>query len=272
MTSLGVAATVLGGISRAHWVALAALIALSPSACGGEVDQLYHSEPTSSEAPANGAAGAGGQPGSPTERPSQPLPEVECAAPLALPDPALRECFSSSMNDEGLEPESFEDLRTLSCSEVAMLAGIECLTGLEILYLGPGSVDDLRPLAGLTQLVELSIGDNPVSEVGALAGLTSIRSLLLAQLELEDIGPLSTCGHRINSLWLMYNRIRDIGPLVANRAIGGWTTIWLVDNPLDCGSQAQNLTTLRERQATVYNDCGDYWPLGGVVSPGPGAY
>ena len=265
MTSLGVAAAILGDVNRARFVGLALLVALLRSACGGKLGQMYDSEPTGTEvgvggeggSDAAGTAGTGNVSEAATKQPPEPLPEVECAAPLVLPDPALQECFSSSMRDEGLEPASFENLKTLTCGEVVTLAGLECLTGLETLYLGPGSVDDLRPLAALTRLVDLRIGDSPISDVGALAGLTSIRYLQLVQLELEDIGPLSSCGQRIIFLWLMYNRIRDIGPLVSNRTIGPWTTVWLGDNPLDCSSQNQDIKALRERLVTVYTDCGD---------------
>jgi hypothetical protein len=260
MAFLGVAATVLGGTGQARFADLVVLVALSASACGGKVSDMYPSKASHTPAPVDGgaaAAGAGGQPARATAPPLEALPDVECAAPLALPDPALQACFLSSMSEEGLEPASFEALTTLGCEGVATIAGIECLTGLQTLYLTGGSMDDLRPLAGLTELVELGISDSPVRDVSALARLTSIRTLQLVELPLEDIGPLSSCGQRIDWLWLMYDRISDLGPLVASHAIGPWTTVWLGDNPLDCSSQNQDLAALRQRLVTVYTDCGN---------------
>ena len=108
------------------------------------------------------------------------------------------------------------------------------LTGMKDLFLGPGELDDLSPIAGLTQLVSLRASINKVSDlrplekltqldrldlgrtavrdVAALAGLVALTELQLDDTQVTDIAPLKTLKN-LERLSIRHTPVKDISPL-----------------------------------------------------------
>ncbi|HUF76811.1 MAG TPA: leucine-rich repeat domain-containing protein [Longimicrobiales bacterium] len=98
---------------------------------------------------------------------------------------------------------------------ITSLAGMQNLTGLTSLSLGPDATltfSDLSPLSGLTSLTRLTIGGASISEVSPLAGLTNLTELGLPGNDITDIAPLGGLT-ALRELRLSHNLISDIGPL-----------------------------------------------------------
>ena len=56
-------------------------------------------------------------------------------------------------------------------------------------------LNDISPLANLTNLVELKLQNNDIGDVSALAGLTNLRVLHLEFNRIEDASPLVAIDH-----------------------------------------------------------------------------
>ena len=71
-------------------------------------------------------------------------------------------------------------LTVLGASGVTSLEGIQNLTSLSMLFLGPdfhgggNAVTDLNPLSGLTSLTHLDLVDNPITDIQALLDNTGL--------------------------------------------------------------------------------------------------
>ena len=152
-----------------------------------------------------------------------------------VPDDALAECFASAIGDAtGTTPEwqiygitqididawaaaggvSNED--GFGCSGVTDLTGIDNLPFTESsdrdLYLGDGSITDLRPLSGLTNLWGLNLSYNDIANIAPLAGLTNLTELYMQGNRISDLSPLA--GMSDMSILMLYNnRISNVAPL-----------------------------------------------------------
>ncbi|MGK3988835.1 leucine-rich repeat domain-containing protein [Sorangium sp. So ce136] len=76
----------------------------------------------------------------------------------------------------------------------------------------------------------------------------------LSSNRISDLSPLSTLS-RLTVMDLSYNRISDLSPLAANPDIGREGSVELYGNPIDCASQASNISALEERGADVRLSC-----------------
>ena len=85
-------------------------------------------------------------------------------------------------------------------------------TGMKDLFLGPGELDDLTPLAGLTQLVSLRISINKVSDLKPLTKLTAMDRLDLGRTAVHDITPISNMA-ALTELQLDDTQVTDLSPL-----------------------------------------------------------
>ena len=92
---------------------------------------------------------------------------------------------------------------------IVSLAGIEYLTGLEVLHLNNNSISDVAPLANLRELKELSLIGNPIQSIEALAGLTRLEHLNLWATEVSDISPLAGLTNLV-FLNIGASRVKDI--------------------------------------------------------------
>lgn len=86
------------------------------------------------------------------------------------------------------------------------------LTGLKDLFLGPGKLRDLRPIANLIHLVSLRASINEVSDLSPLEKLVQLDRLDLGRTHVRDLSVLEKLVN-VTELQLDGTEISDIGPL-----------------------------------------------------------
>jgi len=116
------------------------------------------------------------------------------------------------------------------------------------LSLGWSHVDDISPLASLTNLETVTLDGNQISDISPLASLTSLTRLYFDENQINDISPLASLTG-LTELSLEHNEISDISPLVGNGALGEGDTVWLKDNNLDFSLGSQDLEDVRTLEA-----------------------
>lgn len=133
-------------------------------------------------------------------------------------------------------------------SSNADLTPLEGLTGLEVLYIYSGNLenDDLVHIGRIPNLKELSLILNNFSEVSGLAGLTNLEELTLYNNYISNISGLAGLTN-LKRLDLYGNNISDIS------ALAGLTNLKELDlgcNPVENISQLANMASLE----TLYLD------------------
>lgn len=174
--------------------------------------------------------------------------------------------------------ESMSWLVALSLNQtgVESLSPLTGLVNLEVLAANQADINDLSPLADLLQLYGLFLDDNSISDLAPLANLGNLKFLMLngnkvAKLDgLDDLGLLEqleleanlvedlSCLEGLVSLSyvrLTANQVTDLKPLVDNPDFGDAGTLFIKDNPLNCGEQLPNIKLLEARGVTVFTDC-----------------
>lgn len=93
-------------------------------------------------------------------------------------------------------------------------------------------VEDISPLAGLTNLEGLILNSNFITDLSPLENLTELEYIWLTSNSINDIGPLVRLEN-LEDVWLGFNQITTILPLVENPGIdnGDWVILW--EEPLD---------------------------------------
>lgn len=93
-------------------------------------------------------------------------------------------------------------------------------------------IEDIGPLAGLTNLEELILNSNFITDLSPLASLTKLEFIWFTSNDIHDIGPLAGLT-QLEDVWLGRNQITNILPLVENPGMddGDWVT--LHEEPLD---------------------------------------
>jgi internalin A len=86
------------------------------------------------------------------------------------------------------------------------------LTQLRDLFLGAGTITDLKPLAELKQLTALRASLNPIKDVSPLATLDKLDRLDLGQTQVEDVSPLAALT-QLTELMLDSTPVVDVSPL-----------------------------------------------------------
>lgn len=119
----------------------------------------------------------------------EPNEPSEGCDPIEFGDPLVEQAVRLAIGKPGTDPISTEDLGVVpslflpeddgSGETVKSLAGLQCWTTLERLYVGDNEVDDLTPLANLHRLKLLDLGCNPLDDLSPLASLTSLEELYL---------------------------------------------------------------------------------------------
>jgi internalin A len=109
------------------------------------------------------------------------------------------------------------------------LAPIASLTKLESLRLSLNPIRDLSPLAGLTQLDRLDLAHTEARDLAPLKGLTSLTELLLDDTPVDDVAPLASL-QKLSVLVLKNTRVKDVRPL---RALKALKTLDLRGAPVD---------------------------------------
>jgi internalin A len=132
-------------------------------------------------------------------------PAIEAAVRLKLPKPS-----------GPITKADLARLRSLNLSQVELSELDVCLfapmTGLKELFLGPGSYDDLSPLASAKQLESLRASINQVRDIEVLAGMKKLDRLDLGRTQVSDLTPLAGLKS-LTELQLDDTQIEDLSPL-----------------------------------------------------------
>ncbi len=109
-------------------------------------------------------------------------------------------------------------LRSLNLSQVKLERLDLCLfhpmVALRELFLGPGEIRDLSPIAGAVHLESLRASLNPIESIGSLAAMKKMDRLDLAHTQVSDLTPLSELTS-LTELLLDSTPVSDIGPLAS---------------------------------------------------------
>jgi internalin A len=87
------------------------------------------------------------------------------------------------------------------------------LTGVKDLFLGPGKLSDLRPVAKLSHLTSLRAAANAVTDISPLSSLKALDRLDLANTAIDDVKPLATLTN-LTDLQLDGTQVKDVSALV----------------------------------------------------------
>jgi len=86
------------------------------------------------------------------------------------------------------------------------------MVNLKELFLGPGDLDDLSPIANATKLETLRASLNNVSDVSPLAKMTKMDRLDLGRTQVKDLSPLANMK-ALTELILDSTQVEDVSPL-----------------------------------------------------------
>ncbi|MCJ8267900.1 MAG: leucine-rich repeat domain-containing protein, partial [Psychrosphaera sp.] len=90
--------------------------------------------------------------------------------------------------------------------------GIEQFDNLKSLNLILNDIEDISPVANLTQLTGLGLWDNKVKDIVALSNLSALQGLTLSYNDVNDISPLAGLN-KLTLLTLAYNEVNDLSAL-----------------------------------------------------------
>ncbi len=146
------------------------------------------------------------------------------AAEVHFPDSATRDAVLYSLNRYRFDG---EPITTVTASSMAGLTSIVVdpanreisdATGLELarntryMNLGGGSITELAPLAGLTFMVGLDLPRNQIADLSDLRNLTAVTALTLYGNAIQDLTPLANMT-AMTRLDVSSNMIEDLTPL-----------------------------------------------------------
>ena len=166
---------------------------------------------------------------------------------VEIPDPNLRQAVRQVLNLSDNTPITEQDMLGLT-GFAAEDAGIENITGLEYahnlrsLFLRSNPIEDVMPLANLTQLELLHLPGVPIKDLTPIQNLIKLKRLILSHCELTDITPIQNLTALVFAN-LSVNRIIDISPLANLTAL---ETLWIDENQIVDVSPLANLTRLKE--------------------------
>jgi internalin A len=92
------------------------------------------------------------------------------------------------------------------------------LTGLKHLFLGPGKLRDLKPIANLTNLESLRASINEVEDLKPLEKLVLLDRLDLGRTHVRDISPLANLVN-LTELQLDDTQVTDLAPLAKDKKL-----------------------------------------------------
>jgi internalin A len=193
-------------------------------------------KPSSTSAAASATAAAAPAPEAPKPEVSAPAPAATPAAEPVAPKPKkkLEECAKGpnvEFDSKEVEAEvrkklpkpegpitiaDLGKLRSLNLSQ-AKLADLDVcvfsrMKGLKELFLGPGTYDDLSPIAVATQMESLRASISQVKDIKPLAKLTLLDRLDLGRTQISDIKPLASLT-KLSELQLDDTPVEDVSPL-----------------------------------------------------------
>ncbi|TVP57225.1 MAG: hypothetical protein EA351_06140 [Gemmatimonadales bacterium] len=145
-------------------------------------------------------------------------------------------------------------LRTLAArgNPIEDLAPLADLTALEFLTLGDMQTSDISPLSGLVNLTNLTIQNVVLPGIEAVSGMVALESIILSENEVADLSPLEGL-EKLNQVFVVHNLVEDLGPLVANQALGEGTMVQVSENPLSQTALCQQIPALEDRGVRVFH-------------------
>ncbi len=192
---------------------------------------------------------------------------------LSLDDPDLEAALRLKLQkDKGeLTKADLRRLTSLNLSQTKVRQLDICLfpymTNLKELFLGPGDLDDLSPIANSTKLETLRASLNQVSDLSPLAnmtkmdrldlgrtqvkdltplkGMTALTELVIDSTPVEDLTPLSEMKD-LENLSIKRTRVKDVSPLKDLKKL---KFIYVADTPAD--EDPMNFAPLRANGTKV---------------------
>ena len=234
---------------------LAALVALALVACDdkGSAPAPVASAKVDTKREPPPAAAAEPPPPSPRKKAT----DCKQGGPVEFSDPALEAEVRRKLNkDKGpLSAADLKGVRTLNLAGGKVSELDPCvfplLLGVKDIFLGPGDlfdlspianlvqleslrasvnkVTDVTPLAKLTKLDRLDLGRTGVRDLKPLAGLVSLTELQLDETEVSDLTPLAGCT-KMEKLSVKKTQVKDLTPL---RGMTKLKFLYLEGTPID---------------------------------------
>lgn len=174
--------------------------------CGGASSNRDNSAAGTSAAGSGGSGATGGMGGSAPQgcdadvQFASPVVETAVRQRLVEPDGPLSGTALAGITDL-LIPESAGD--------VAALDGVECLVGLRVLGIPPGSLESLAPLSNLGQLRNVSFPDNRVTSLAPLSDKPELRTISASGNAITSVGDLTLAAQECGRLDLTGNPLTD---------------------------------------------------------------
>lgn len=158
---------------------------------------------------------------------------------------------------ESTKPVTIDEMKELitldaiDCN-IESLVGLEYAINLNRLRLTCNDIQNINPIANLTELTELLIDDNLIKDISPLKSLINLNHLDLNSNEIKDISPLRYL-HNLKYLHLMDNEIKDLSTIktmnnlkllsLAENMISDFSEIRLLmqESDLLLDSSAQNI-------------------------------
>jgi len=205
--------------------ATAALFGVCIGACGGiaagggEAD-LQRDAGAAASGGASSDAGAGTQGGS----------AGACGDSVQFVDAALERAVRDAVSqpDGPLTSSALRSIQYLSVFEpLSSLEGIQCLVGLRNLYVDPGNLSTLEPLAALQLLEGADFPGNKISDLTPLNDKPTLRSLGASLNQVEDVSNLRLNAQDCGFLLLDHNPLNDAAAEdLARFCAAGWYVAW----------------------------------------------
>jgi len=198
------------------------VLLLSCLACE-ETPKPAATQPSAAPAPvASGSAPASSEPASEPAKPNKPRKKLEdCpkGAEIKFDSPEIEQAVRFKLQKTGgvITKADLTKLKSLNLSQIEGLQELDiCLFAhakqLKELFLGRGEIDDLSPIAGLTQLETLRASMNPIKDIGPLEKMTKMDRLDLALTQVSDLTPLAGMTE-LTFLMLDNTQVEDLTPL-----------------------------------------------------------
>ena len=163
---------------------------------------------------------------------------------------------ATSLTDLTLGDTHVEGEGWINSNSIEDLSPLARLTNLIWLSLNQNNITDLSPLAGLTNLIWLDVGGNNVSNISPVSGLINLTGLRFWHNNIEDISPVANLT-QLTELNFNNNNISNISAVAG---LVNLTDLSLNNNSVSNLSPLSGLTSLR-RVRLAGNNISDISPL-----------
>ena len=203
------------------------------------------------------------------------LEQTVAVAPAWIPDANLRavvrEVLGMAEGEDFTQEDMFIEVLNAEDREITDISGLEYATELTELNLNYNTIEDITPLAALTQLNTLTLKgtstttllrrDERFEDMSIFEALTLLTTLDLGTNQIDDITPLEYLTE-LAALDLRENAIEDITSL---SNLTNLTTLYLQENGIDDLTALEDLTQLTSLDVSL-NSVSDLQPLSGLAA------